>query len=319
MDHGNDPSAERKAQKQAPTVSTFKSVCDEWIRLGCPPQKHGRRFAERTLSKTRVLTGYLCLEIGVRPINEVEPPELLRVLRKIEARSPENAKRCRQLASRVFRYAIRPGHVERDAAADLEGALAPVEVKHRPAIVERKPFGELLRAIWGYEGQPAPRAALQLAALLFPRPGELRLATWGEIDLSNALWSVPAERMKMRREHAVPLSAQAMTILKELATLTDRGPSSWVLPGLRADRSISENTLNYALRGLGYDGDTHVAHGFRSSASSTLHELGWDSAVIELQLGHADKNSVRRIYNRAERLADRRRLMQACKPSAWSA
>lgn len=312
LDRGEDPSAERKARKEAQAApSTFKAVSDEWVGFGCPPQKHGRRLADRTMEKTRLLLGYLCDGIGSRSVNDIEPPELLRVLRKIESQSAENAKRCRQLASRVFRYAVRTGRATRDCAADLEGALAPVEVKHRPAIIERKPFGELLRAVWAYEGQPSTRAALQLSALLFPRPGELRLARWGEIDLHDALWNVPAERMKMRREHVVPLSRQAIEILDDLAAHTDHGADAWVFPGLRGDRPISENTLNYALRGLGYDGDTHVAHGFRSSASSMLHELGWDSAIIELQLAHADKNSVRRIYNRAERLADRRKLMQA--------
>ena len=185
----------------------------------------------------------------------------------------------------------------------------PVKVQHRPAITSPDAFGALLRAIKAYPGQRITREALRLLALTFPRPGELRHALWREFDLRNAQWVIPAARMKMRRDHIVPLARQSVSLLEELYELT--GHQALVFPSLRPGRPLSGNTLNMALRSLGYDTQTqHCAHGFRSSTSSMLHELGKPSQVIELQLAHKDQNEVRRIYNRSERLQERRELMQ---------
>lgn len=312
---GVDPAEARKAAKAAAAArrDTFEAVAEEWMRKGCPPQKIDRPLASRTLNKTRqLLEQKLYPKIGSKPIDEIEPPELLKALRAVESEGKrETAKRCRQIASRVFRYAVATGRATRDPAADLEGALEPPPVKHRPALTDPRDVATLMRAIRAYGGQPATRAALEILALTFVRPGELRLAKWREFDLDSATWVIPAERMKMRREHVVPLSEQAVAILRELRPITDRGPDSLVFPSLRPGRPLSDNTLNAALRHLDYDTRTqHCAHGFRSTASTLLHELGWDSDVIECQLAHA-RPGVGGIYNRAHRLAERARMMQA--------
>lgn len=311
---GVDPSAARKAEKAARAgAETFRAVAEEWMRKGCPPQKIERRLAERTLAKTRqLLEQKLYPKIGDKRADEIEPPDLLKALRAIEAEGKlETAKRCRQIASRVFRYAVATGRATRNPAADLEGVLAPPPVKHRPALTDPRDVATLMRAIRAYGGQPATRAALEILALTFVRPGELRLAKWREFDFEAKLWTIPAERMKMRREHVVPLSEQAVAILRELQPITDRGPDSLVFPSLRPGRPLSENTLNVALRNMDYDTRTqHCAHGFRSTASTLLHELGWDDDVIECQLAHK-RPGVGGIYNRAHRLAERARMMQA--------
>jgi integrase len=221
---------------------------------------------------------------------------------------PRPAHRSQNLASAVFLYAI-PHKAEINPAADLRGKLAAGNTKSHPAITNAAKFGQLLRDIDHYQGQPVTRAALQLIALLFTRPGELRQALWQEFDLAGAQWVVPAERMKMRREHIVPLASQSVSILTDLRKLTFKSGDSLVFPSLCPRRPLSENTLGTALKGLGYDGKTHVAHGFRSSASTLLHEMGLDSDVIECQLAHA-RPGIGGIYNRSHRLADRREMMQ---------
>jgi integrase len=210
----------------------------------------------------------------------------------------------------VLRFAVASGRAKRDPAADLKGALAPVKVQSHAAIIEPKRIGALLRAIDGYQGQPAVMFALRLAPLVFVRPGELRGAEWLEFDLDAAEWRIPGTRMKMGEPHLVPLSTQAITLLEELHKHTGEG--RLLFPSLRSKaRPISDNTLNAALRRLGYSGDEQTAHGFRSIASTRLNELGFAPDVIELQLAHAERNKVRAAYNRAERLAERRKMMQA--------
>lgn len=315
LDHGIDPSADRKAKKAAASADThtFKSVAEDWMSKGCPPRKSGRPLSDITVGKMRwILDKKLYPALGNRPADAIEPPELLTILRKVESDGKhETARRCRQIASRIFRYAIRTGKATRDPAADLEDALVPPTVTHRPAITDAKAFGALLRAIAGYGGQPATKAALELLALTFVRPGELRLAKWREFDLDAAQWVVPAERMKMRREHIVPLSSRAVAILEELRPITDRGVDSYVFPSLRPRRPLSDATLTVALRNLDYDTtNEHCAHGFRSSASTLLHELGFEPDVIECQLAHA-RPGVGGIYNRSHRLAERKRMMES--------
>lgn len=247
----------------------------------------------------------------MRTIGEITAPELLAVLRKIETRGTlETAHRVHQTCSRVFRYGVATGRGERDPAADLRGALPPVKETHHASITDPKRIGDLLRAIDGYDGSPITRAGLQLAALLFVRPGELRKAEWAEIDMDKCEWRIPAARMKMREVHIVPLALQAVVILKELEKLT--GSGRFMFPGARTNgRSMSENTLNAALRRLDYGREEMTAHGFRSMASTLLNEQGWHRDAIERQLAHSERDGVRAAYNYAEHLPERRRMMQA--------
>jgi integrase len=213
------------------------------------------------------------------------------------------------LLSRVFRYAVATGRAERDPAADLRGAIASVRTRNFAAVIDPKSVGALLRAIENYQGQPSVIYALKLAPLVFVRPGELRGAEWSEIDLAAAEWRIPASRMKMDERHIVPLPRQAVALLRELKTHTGNG--RLLFPGLRSrEREISENTLNAALRRMGYGKDDMTGHGFRTVASTLLNELGWHPDLIELQLAHKPRDRVRAAYNRAERLEERRQMMQ---------
>jgi integrase len=210
----------------------------------------------------------------------------------------------------VFRYSIATGRANRDPSADLRDALKPVRSRHRAAITHPDQVGALLNAIDAFDGTFVVRSALQLGPLVFVRPGELRMAEWSEINLETAEWRIPAERMKMREAHIVPLSKQALTVLRELQPLT--GHSRYVFPSIRTiTRPMSDGTINAALRRLGYDSDQHVGHGFRAMASTLLNEMGWQPDVIERQLAHVPRNKVRAAYNRAQHLTERRKMMQA--------
>jgi integrase len=305
-----DPSAVRQSEKLA-QADTFEAIAREWLAAGCPGGK-GKGVNDGTAEQLRHrLTKYIFPYLGRWPITDVSAPELLKVLRRIESKGTfETAHRCRSLCSRIFRYAIATGRAERDAAADLQGALTPTRTQNFAAITEPKRIGELLRAIDSYQGQPAVIAALRLAPFVFVRPAELRGAEWREVDLDAAEWRIPAERMKMGRPHIVPLSRQAVAILEELQPITGHG--RLLFPSLRSsERPISENTINAALRRLDFGQDEMTGHGFRTMASTRLNELGYPPDVIELQLAHADTNKVRAAYNRAERMAERRKMMQA--------
>jgi len=301
---GIDPSEARKAEKRA-QADSFEAIAREWM------AKQKRKLAPATYDKAEwMLREFVFPYVGRTPINSINPPQLLAVLRRVESQGKhETAHRVRQRCGQIFRYAIATGRAERDPAADLKGALAPISVKHRAAITEPRRVGELLRAVDGYTGQLATRNALQLLALTFVRPGELRLATWAEFELDRGLWRIPAERTKMRREHLVPLSRQAVEVLEEIHPLTERKTYAFESP--RPGRPLSDNTMNAALRGLGYPGDVMTAHGFRSTASTLLHELGWPPEVIELQLAHAQRSQVAAAYNRSARLEERTRMMQS--------
>jgi integrase len=302
---GVDPSARRQAEKVA-QADSFEAVAREWLAL----QKS--KLAEITIEKaTWALETFVFPHIGGKPVGQVDPADVLKLLRRIEARGKhETAHRTRQRCSQVFRFAVASGRAARDPTADLKGALAPVKTESHAAITEPKRIGELLRAIDGYQGQPSVMAALKLAPLVFVRPGELRAAAWNEFDLEEAEWRIPAARMKIDDAHVVPLSAQAIAVLEELHTVTGRGVL--LFPSLTSKEwPISENTLNAALRRLGYAGNEMTAHGFRAMASTRLNEMGFPPDVIELQLAHKERNKVRAAYNRAERLAERRKLMQA--------
>ena len=249
--------------------------------------------------------------LGNRPIADVSAPDLLSVLRRIESRGAlETTHRAKQNCGQIFRYAIATGRAERDPSADLRGALTPWKPQHYATITNPKDIGQLLRAFDGYSGSHVTRSALQLAPLVFVRPGELRQAEWKEFNLEQAIWYLPAEKMKARQPHIVPLSTQAIEILLEIHELT--GTGRYVFPGARSRKKpMSENAINAALRGMGYERGSFTAHGFRSMASTLLHEQGWPSDVIERQLAHAERNSVKAAYNRAEHLPERKKMMQA--------
>jgi integrase len=304
---GIDP-ATVKAEREAAEAHTFGAVAEEWLRT------QAKKLTPVTLAKARwMLDDYLLPAFKDRPLTTITAPDVLRELRKLEGKGAhDTAHRVRQRASQVFRYAIAAGigGCERDPTQDLRGALAPVVTKHHAAVTEPRAVGALLRAIDGYSGQPAVGYALKLAPHLFVRPGELRAAEWSEFDLKAKQWRIPAARTKLRREHLVPLSTQAVTLLEELQAHTGR--FRFVFPALsKTDRCISENTLNAALRRMGYDTKTEMtAHGFRSLASTLLNERGTAPDLIELQLAHKERDKVRGAYNRAERLKERTKLMQ---------
>lgn len=305
---GIDPSAQRKLLKLTAHIATetaFEPVAREWLA--------GRgELADNTRGKLLwLLESFAFPWIGARPVGAITAPELLAVLRRVESLGKlETTQRLKQVCGKVFRYAVATGRAERDPSADLRGALATGKVRHRASITEPVKVGELLRAMDGLSGSLVVSCALKFAPLVFVRPGELRKAEWAEFDLDAGEWRIPAERMKMREPHLVPLSAQAIAILRELHPLT--GSGRYVFPSIRSmARPMSENTITVALRRLGYTGDEMTGHGFRSMASTLLHEQGWPSDVIERQLAHAERNKVKAAYNRAEHLPQRRKMMQA--------
>jgi integrase len=303
-----DPSVQRKADKQAGKDSGFRAVAEEVV---AKLEREGR--AQATLTKKRWLLDFAYPTFGDRPVAEITARDLLALLRKIEGKGYyETARRLRSTCGMVFRHAIATGRAERDPSIDLRGALTAPQVNHRATIVEPKSIGALLRAIDGFDGQPTTRVALRLAAYVFVRPGELRHAEWNEFDLDSKLWSIPAEKMKMRRPHRVPLARQPLAILRELQEIT--GSGRWLFPSVRTfTRPISENTLNAALRRLGYSSEEMCIHGFRSMASSRLNEMGrWNPDAIERQLAHQEANAVRRAYTHAaEFWTERVQMMQA--------
>ena len=306
---GIDPSEHRKVQKAAQIASTencFESVAREWYARFS--QKWAPGHADKII---RRLERDVFPWIGKRPIAEINAPELLTVLRRVESRGAiETSHRAMQNCSRVFRYGVATGRAVRDPSGDLRGALTPVKGRHHASITDPKRVGELMRAIEGYEGAFVSKCALRLAPLLFVRPGELRKSEWTELDLDGAEWRIPAERMKAREQHIVPLSEQALVILRELHAVT--GEKRYVFPGARTNgRPMSENTVNAALRRLGYSRDEMTGHGFRSMASTLLNEQGWHRDAIERQLAHSERNAVRAAYNYAEHLPERRKMMQA--------
>jgi len=304
---GIDPASRRQAEKLA-TANTFEAVAREWLAL------QEKKLAPATYAKAVwTLETLVFPYIGSRSIAKLGPGDVLKVLKRIEGRGThETAHRTRQRCAQVFRYAVQTERAERDPTADLRGALAPVVSEHFATITEPGRIGELLRAIDGYTGHIVTAYALKLAPLVFVRPGELRHAEWTEFDLDGhePQWRIPAEKMKMRAQHLVPLSSQAVALLRELQPVTGRG--HYVFPSLRGgSRPMSENTVNAALRRLGYSTDEMTGHGFRSLASTCLNEQGYHPDLIELQLAHAERNQVRSAYNKAQRLPERRRMMQA--------
>jgi integrase len=306
---GINPGAEKKrlaVESSVQAGNTFKAVAEEFI---AKREKDG--LADATLLKARWFLSLMEPALGNRPLAEIEPAEVLAVLRSIEAQgNHETAKRTRSFAARVFRYGIVTSRAKVNPAAELGMALVTPKVKHYAALVDPKAVGALLRAIDGYEGHITTKLALRLLPHVFVRPGELRHAEWDEFDLDAAQWCIPKGKMKMRNEHLVPLSKQALEILAEAAEV--RGHSKYVFPAVRTwERPMSENTLNAALRRLGYTTDEMTSHGFRSTASTLLNESGkWSPDAIERALAHKDSNAVRGIYNRGAYWEERVQMAQ---------
>ena len=310
---GKDPSESRREVKRGKAIAaanTFEAVAREFI-----ANQSARRNEDYLKYALRRLEQNVFGAVGRRPIAEIEAPELLDILRKMEARGVHDmTARVRQLCGQVFRYGIATGRRKRDPASDLKGALMPFKVKHIPAIAPKE-LPELMRKVAGYDGEHVTRLALQMLARTFVRTSEIIAAEWTEFDFEDALWTIPGPRMKMKNDHYVPLAEQTLGILKELRSINDPKYTPFVFAIHNPRRHISENTMIYALYRLGYKGRM-TGHGFRSVASTILNEErergshSFSSDVIERQLDHCERDEIRGAYNRAQYLRQRRAMMQ---------
>ena len=306
---GIDPSTAKKEDKQAKAdaaANTFEMVARDWL---------AKTAADRMATTQDKLTSWLEKDvipfIGKMPISAIGPRDVLAALRKMEARGAlESVQRVKQVCGQVFRYAVATGSAERDVTQDLKGALTKPTAGHFAAITEPKQAGDLMRSIFDYSGHPCTVAALKLSPLVFVRPGELRTMEWVEVDLDAAEWRIPGSKMKMKLDHLVPLSTQAVALLRGVQPMTGHG--RYVFPSLRTgERPMSENTINAALRGMGYSAEVHSAHGFRATARTIMDEvLGERVDLIEHQLAHAVRDVNGRAYNRTAHLPARRVMMQ---------
>ncbi len=307
--HDVDPNVAKRLARIEATMragNTFETVAEELI---VKREKEG--VSPRTLEKYRWVLKLHSPDFRRRPVTGISPAELLHELRHQERRGKlETAKRMRSFASRVFRYAAATARADRDPAQLLLGALIQPKVKHFAAITDPEQFGGLLRAIHDYSGDPAVMHALKLTPHLFQRPGELRQMEWSEVNFDKAVWTLPADKMKMRQPHAVPLSRQAVEILTSMQGLTGKG--RYVFPSVRTrSRPISENTVSASLRRMGFTKEQMTAHGFRTSASSLLNESGkWNPDAIERALAHMVSGEIRRIYNQSAYWAERIAMAQ---------
>ena len=318
LDKGIDPGAVRKAQREAQTqeYETFEVIAREWH------AKFSTNWAESHAGKIiRRLELYIFPWLGKKPITSITAPDVLACLRRLEEKGTlDTAHRAKQNCGQVFRYAIATGRAERDPIPDLRGAIPAIHKQHYPAITDPLEVAQLLRAIDGYQGSFVTICALKLAPLFFLRPGELRQAEWKEFDLERAEWNVPIERLKLRKPekirrkgeyHLVPLAAKAVSILRDLQSLT--GAGQYIFPGARtASRPMSNNTINAGLRRLGYDTKTIMTgHGFRAMARTILDEvLNVRPEIVEHQLTHAVRDPLGRAYNRTTYLPERKKMMQ---------
>jgi integrase len=306
---GVDPAEQKQRDKRAALISaanSFEAVAKAYIAKN---KRDG--LAEATVRKREWFLDIVRKRLGARPIAEIEPYEILDAVRPFEtAKNDEKAHRTLQFIGQVFRYAVANQIAKSDPTRDLRGALSSRKPKHHAAILEPVKVGELMRALEGYEGQPITQFALRLSPYVFVRPGELRRAEWSEIDLEGAVWRIPAAKMKGRQEHAVPLARQSLAILREAQELT--GDGQFVFPSIRSPRNpMSENTINAALRRLGFGKDEMTAHGFRAIASTLLNESGkWSPDAIERALAHKDKDHVRAAYHRGAHWQERVEMAQ---------
>lgn len=301
---GIDPASRMK--REGSKEKTFEKVAEEWL------AKQSRLWTPAHSSKIKTfLENKIYSFLGPRAIEDIKPSEILNLCRTVEKNTSAYMSHVIfSIIGRVMRYCVASGYLPTDPSRDLKGALTPHKEKHMPAIVAPEQVGLLAMRIEGYTGHFTTRAAMQIMLLCMCRTIEARGARWTEIDLENSMWRIPAERMKMRREHLIPLSRQASQIFQETRELTGR--HEFVFPSFRSkSRIMSENTINAALRSLGYEKGEVVGHGFRSTASTLLNEMGWAPDVIEAQLAHASQGNVRAAYNRAAWLDDRRRMLQA--------
>ena len=307
-ENGDDPVEILNSKKETVNLS-FENIAHEWIDKqlkDVTTKRHVRAVTNR-------LRDYVFPIIGNKNIKEITAPQILEVLRKIEEQERNyTAHQVSQYCSRVFRYAIATGRAERDPVADLRGALKPCKTKHRAAIINVEQIKQLLLAMKNFIGTEVVKSAVWFSAYTFCRPGEIRMAEWSEINFDEAEWRIPAEKMKMRRPHIVPLAPQVVKLLKDLQPITGRG--RYIFPNLRAktgNQPMSTNAVLYAIRRMGFSNEEMTAHGFRGMASTRLNEMGWPPDVIERQLAHVEQNSVRAAYNHAEYLQERRKMMQA--------
>jgi integrase len=296
------------SSSQEQLQNTFANIAQEWLE-----QRRREQRSEKTLSGVESRLRRLVLPfIGNMEMDQIQAPTLLQVIKRIEAKGTlETAHRVLNICGQVFRYAIVTGRAVRDPSGDLKGALLSVKSKHFSTITTPKDIGPLLKACDGYQGSEVVRIALLISALTFVRPGELRQMEWSEVDLDAAEWRISEEKMKMRRPHIVPLSTQVVELLRQLFKITGHG--RYAFPSYRTpagDRPMSDNTLNAALRRLGYGKEEMTAHGFRAMASTILYENGWPGDAIERQLAHMEKNAIKAAYNHAEHLDKRRQMMQ---------
>ncbi len=309
---GKDPGREKQREKVRSRIqaeTTFDAIAAEFCQKR---RRDGQKaWAVSTATRSEYLLSLLKGSIGKLPITDIEPADVLAAVRKIERKGQlESARRTLQLAGAVFRYAVATARLASDPTRDLRGALTAPTVTHYGAIIDPARVGELLRAIDGYEGQPNTKLAMQLAPHVFVRPGELRHAEWNEFDLEGALWTIPAGKTKMRKDHLVPLSSQSIAILEDLHALT--GPDGYVFPSIRSRmRPMSDNTINAGLRRLGYSTDEMTAHGFRAMASTLLNESGkWHPDAIERALAHGDSDRIRAAYHRGAHWKERVAMAQ---------
>ena len=309
-----DPSQHKQKEKRQAIAlaraATFEGVALEWL------EKQSATWSKGYLKDTtNRLKQNVFPWLGSLRIAEIEVPELLAILQRIEKRGAiETAHKLRSICSQIFRYAIVTGRVKSDPTRDLQGALTPTNIKHRAAITEPKEAGELMRAIQGFKGTFIVHCALRMSPYVFVRPVELRCAEWSEIDLDAKEWRVPAHKMKMKQTHVVPLSLQVLAILDEVKPLTGHG--KYVFPSIRTadclknQKPMSDGTINAVIRRLGFAKDEMCAHGFRGMASTLLHEQGYPSDIIERQLAHKEGNAIKAAYNHARHLPERTKMMQ---------
>ncbi len=304
-----DPNIQKKKEKEVALLhfqaDTFQGVAEELIVKN--KTKWSAGYTKSTQSR---LKRHVFPWLGHMIIKNIEAIDVLALLRRIEGRGTiEMAHRVKMLCGQVFRYAVATGRIKADPTRDLSGALSPLVTTHRATIIDPKKIGELLRAIDAFEGTLVVQCALKMTPYVFVRPGELRHAKWDEINFESAEWRLPAEKMKMRVAHIVPLSKQVQAILREVQALT--GSGEYVFPSLRSPSTpMSENTINATLRRIGFSKEEICAHGFRAMASTLLHEQGWDTDVIERQLAHKEGNAIKAAYNHARHLPERKKMMQ---------
>jgi integrase len=312
--HGGNPQERKKAEREeaakveALKATTFAKVAGDWY-----AQQEERWSLSSRRSIQRMLNTYLFPVIGKRPIREITTQELLGLLLEIEKETPDTARYTKGVAGQVFQFAVTRGDAEFNIVYNLKNALKPKSPRHHAALTAPKDVADLMVRIEAYKGSEVVRAALWFSLYTFQRSGEIQCAAWEEMDLDATLWRIPEERMKNHHPHVVPLSRQVMEILKSLKQTASRmGSSPFVFPSMRSpNRPMSEGTILLALRAMGYTGEQMCAHGFRALASTNLNEQGWNRDVIELSLSHTEKDAVRAAYNHAERLPERREMMQA--------